>query len=114
MSTWPRRRIIVSLAALLVIGVLFALVLRSTRPIQYVCWLLLLVFIVYAVRNIPTRYRQHGLGEMSQAMDHKEGIFWRTYEINPLSPEGNKVGRNDPCPCHSGLKYKRCCGVAPS
>lgn len=22
----------------------------------------------------------------------------------------NKVGRNDPCPCGSGLKYKRCCG----
>ena len=21
-----------------------------------------------------------------------------------------KVGRNDPCPCGSGLKYKRCCG----
>ena len=20
-----------------------------------------------------------------------------------------KVGRNDPCPCGSGLKYKRCC-----
>jgi hypothetical protein len=24
--------------------------------------------------------------------------------------EGRKVGRNDPCPCGSGLKYKRCCG----
>ena len=22
-----------------------------------------------------------------------------------------KVGRNDPCPCGSGLKYKKCCGV---
>lgn len=21
-----------------------------------------------------------------------------------------KVGRNDPCPCGSGKKYKRCCG----
>lgn len=20
-----------------------------------------------------------------------------------------KIGRNDPCPCGSGLKYKRCC-----
>ncbi|MEA1948950.1 MAG: SEC-C metal-binding domain-containing protein, partial [Thermodesulfobacteriota bacterium] len=20
-----------------------------------------------------------------------------------------KVGRNDPCPCGSGLKYKKCC-----
>ena len=25
----------------------------------------------------------------------------------PLVP---KVGRNDPCPCHSGKKYKHCCG----
>ena len=24
--------------------------------------------------------------------------------------EGKKLGRNDPCPCGSGNKYKRCCG----
>ncbi len=24
--------------------------------------------------------------------------------------KGQKVGRNDPCPCGSGLKYKKCCG----
>jgi tetratricopeptide (TPR) repeat protein len=24
--------------------------------------------------------------------------------------EGPKVGRNDPCPCGSGRKFKRCCG----
>jgi hypothetical protein len=23
---------------------------------------------------------------------------------------GPKVGRNDPCPCGSGKKYKNCCG----
>lgn len=23
----------------------------------------------------------------------------------------NKIGRNQPCPCGSGLKYKRCCGL---
>ena len=23
---------------------------------------------------------------------------------------GPKVGRNDPCPCGSGKKYKHCCG----
>jgi len=23
---------------------------------------------------------------------------------------GEKVGRNDPCPCRSGKKYKHCCG----
>jgi hypothetical protein len=23
--------------------------------------------------------------------------------------ENNKIGRNDPCPCKSGKKYKKCC-----
>ena len=23
----------------------------------------------------------------------------------------SKVGRNDPCPCGSGKKYKKCCGI---
>ena len=25
-------------------------------------------------------------------------------------PKKNKIGRNDPCPCGSGKKYKKCCG----
>jgi preprotein translocase subunit SecA len=28
----------------------------------------------------------------------------------PLAREGDKVGRNDACPCGSGKKYKKCCG----
>jgi len=28
----------------------------------------------------------------------------------PMEREEPKVGRNDPCPCGSGLKYKKCCG----
>ena len=28
----------------------------------------------------------------------------------PVKNEGPKVGRNDPCPCGSGKKYKNCCG----
>ncbi len=28
----------------------------------------------------------------------------------PVINKGKKVGRNDPCPCGSGKKYKRCCG----
>jgi len=27
----------------------------------------------------------------------------------PRTPTGDKVGRNDPCPCGSGKKYKKCC-----
>jgi preprotein translocase subunit SecA len=26
--------------------------------------------------------------------------------------KGEKIGRNDPCPCGSGKKYKKCCGRA--
>jgi len=28
----------------------------------------------------------------------------------PARNDGPKVGRNDPCPCGSGKKYKKCCG----
>ncbi len=28
----------------------------------------------------------------------------------PVKVAGSKVGRNDPCPCGSGKKYKKCCG----
>ena len=28
----------------------------------------------------------------------------------PVRSDGSKVGRNDPCPCGSGKKYKKCCG----
>ena len=30
---------------------------------------------------------------------------------NKTVRKGNKVGRNDPCPCGSGKKYKKCCGA---
>lgn len=29
----------------------------------------------------------------------------------PIVREEPKIGRNDPCPCASGKKYKRCCGA---
>ena len=28
----------------------------------------------------------------------------------PFIRESPKIGRNDPCPCGSGKKYKKCCG----
>jgi preprotein translocase subunit SecA len=30
-------------------------------------------------------------------------------KIEPIRNRGQKVGRNDPCPCGSGKKYKNCC-----
>jgi preprotein translocase subunit SecA len=32
-------------------------------------------------------------------------------KADPVRREGKKVGRNDPCPCGSGKKYKKCCGA---
>ncbi|WP_337288324.1 preprotein translocase subunit SecA [Candidatus Methylomirabilis sp.] len=29
----------------------------------------------------------------------------------PIKVAGKKIGRNDPCPCGSGQKYKKCCGA---
>ena len=31
-------------------------------------------------------------------------------EIPTFVREQPKIGRNDPCPCGSGKKYKKCCG----
>jgi preprotein translocase subunit SecA len=33
-----------------------------------------------------------------------------TEKPQPIVNQGPKVGRNDPCPCGSGKKYKNCCG----
>jgi uncharacterized protein YecA (UPF0149 family) len=30
--------------------------------------------------------------------------------VKPRDATGRKIGRNDPCPCGSGKKYKKCCG----
>ncbi|MCA9240721.1 MAG: SEC-C domain-containing protein, partial [Planctomycetales bacterium] len=31
-------------------------------------------------------------------------------KLEPIRNREQKVGRNDPCPCNSGKKYKQCCG----
>ena len=31
-------------------------------------------------------------------------------KVETVVHEGPKIGRNDPCPCGSGKKYKNCCG----
>jgi hypothetical protein len=33
-------------------------------------------------------------------------------KVETFKREAPKVGRNDPCPCGSGKKYKKCCGKA--
>ena len=51
---------------------------------------------------------------------HEIGYFKKIegswmYSVGSVKPmtvvrEGAKIGRNDPCPCGSGKKYKKCCG----
>lgn len=38
--------------------------------------------------------------------------YWRADQTKPMrQAAGPKVGRNDPCPCGSGKKFKKCCGA---
>lgn len=41
-----------------------------------------------------------------------EGAAGNTQPQAPVKRDSSKVGRNDPCPCGSGKKYKDCCGKA--
>jgi preprotein translocase subunit SecA len=49
------------------------------------------------------RYIEHRGGGAAGNGDSKPATVRR---------EGRKIGRNEPCPCGSGKKYKRCCGAA--
>jgi SEC-C motif-containing protein len=41
----------------------------------------------------------------------KEDDYWLYVDGELLPPVAEvKVGRNDPCPCGSGKKFKKCCG----
>ena len=42
-------------------------------------------------------------------LDHKKKLFIEAKKANTVV-KGPKIGRNDPCPCGSGKKYKYCCG----
>lgn len=63
------------------------------------------------------RYSDRGvnLEHHEVAEFRKENGDWFFYDgkMVPQAPyvrSGDKVGRNDPCPCGSGKKYKKCCG----
>jgi len=62
-------------------------------------------------------YRMHGARHVHHELAEfrKSGDIWYFYDgkmvgngqVKRATP---KVGRNDPCPCGSGRKYKKCCG----
>ncbi|MCO5106665.1 MAG: UPF0149 family protein [Burkholderiaceae bacterium] len=41
------------------------------------------------------------------------GTTPRAMRVETVRREQPKVGRNEPCPCGSGRKYKACCGASP-
>ena len=51
--------------------------------------------------------RAMGMDIPDGLQDRPDSIWAETAKRNPFSPT---VGRNDPCPCGSGKKYKKCCG----
>ncbi len=51
--------------------------------------------------------------EVSTFVKERSGWKFEDGELvgeRPIVREEPKVGRNDPCPCGSGKKYKKCCG----
>lgn len=40
----------------------------------------------------------------------KKALYLEQKKSGTVRREGKKIGRNDPCPCGSGKKYKQCCG----
>ena len=90
---------------------------------------LYLMQIVEAAPAAPASSRQDGNGvPRSTSIDEMEKEFQRKKrreleqarmagagDLQPVQQvrrSGEKIGRNDPCPCGSGRKYKKCCGVA--
>ena len=51
--------------------------------------------------------------EIATFVREKDGWKFEDGEMvgeRPIVREEAKIGRNDPCPCGSGKKYKKCCG----
>ncbi len=42
--------------------------------------------------------------------EEKKKELYRAGKLKNTVIKGKKIGRNDPCPCGSGKKYKYCCG----
>lgn len=53
----------------------------------------------------------YGMKEWEEIFDEeKRKQIKKDYNRSKTVVVGEKTGRNDPCPCGSGLKYKKCCG----
>ena len=55
----------------------------------------------------------YGLTEWNDIFDEEKQkeLYKEQKRSQTVRHEGPKIGRNDPCPCGSGKKDKRCCGA---
>ncbi len=56
--------------------------------------------------NTPDAPKREQVGKETVARGASDG----TVQRKPIVNKVKKIGRNDPCPCGSGKKYKKCCG----
>jgi preprotein translocase subunit SecA len=63
-------------------------------------------------RVFIARVQQNGVQrERVAKVTGESGADDGTLKKQPVKKSAKKVGRNDPCPCGSGKKYKKCCGM---
>ena len=68
-----------------------------------------------SIQEDIVRYLMRVTPQAAEQEPHQEepqNLSTNRDEAQPLQPVhiGEQVGRNDPCPCGSGKKYKKCCG----
>ncbi len=56
------------------------------------------------------RLAWHGYAPVFKTSEEEDPEEWEEEEPAAPAPPEPKVGRNAPCPCGSGKKYKKCCG----
>jgi SEC-C motif-containing protein len=62
----------------------------------------------YEIKGRELKHRERArFGKIDGKWKYLEGDMIKP---EPLRRDGPKIGRNDPCPCASGKKYKKCCG----
>jgi hypothetical protein len=55
------------------------------------------------------RWKEEDDRELQRALNEGTGYLSSQHDYEPYVRPESKIGRNDPCPCGSGKKYKQCC-----
>lgn len=81
---------------------------------NYLQWVAVLIALIALAIQVHTSYlkgddvekefRDHLLKENKELREQNK-------KVTPYKREKPKIQRNEPCPCGSGKKYKKCCGL---